>query len=505
MPFVDNFPSIHFTRKLKKGGKVVGHLEVSVHTYLRHPRVPSCSVLKNFTPYYCRRRRDPHKTRVAPSKLYSSAMTIITSSILVALVDSSCHRALSPVEAFSQSSLRRYPSTRARCELGINRNHRCIYLKSSTDDRSTVFTIEGEKQEDGVLQYTNNNDTTDATTMKSIPFNNNTTTSAESAFDNLIPSTIMLSNDNPKFGSMGYVVKRPPTGLSSSVLLPLGENPQQPSGTTFNASSTQQSTGLTSWKDRLIDISNIASFLCVLDCTLLPLVSIALPALSWIAGSLSLGGASTNSVTVALSSMLSFLPALGHGIALYFVIPVGLTTTIVNYFFGHKEIRFSLVALMGVFLIYAANSSSGVGIASVDSLLNTWGILAHSHEGAAHVHDACGAIVGATTSMLSRSEGWAHRTTNTLGCAFLLGSNYASRKFMEENSQGCAANAIAEAFGDGKSDKLAACPSGCGCEQPSFGTKGSSSRTGGEMFFSWNSIDKRSKGGEGKMFSRFRR
>lgn len=254
-----------------------------------------------------------------------------------------------------------------------------------------------------------------------------------------------------------------------------------------NAESQEQST--TSWKERLIDISNIASFLCVLDCTLLPLVSIALPALSWLAGGLAIG-TSSNSLLAGVSSIVDFLPTLGHGVALFFVIPVGLLTTMVNYLFGHKQLRFSAAALIGLILIYAANSSSGIGIASIDSFLTSSGIASHSHGG--HIHDACGAIVGATTGMLTHScgEGWAHRLTNTVGCAFLLGSNHYGKKFMERQSKGCAASALAEAWGGNDAGRRPVCPPGCGCEQPSFGA--SRTNNGGDMFFSWD----RASGGD---------
>jgi hypothetical protein len=253
-----------------------------------------------------------------------------------------------------------------------------------------------------------------------------------------------------------------------------------------NNQVSRQTQSELSWKDRLIDISNIASFLCVLDCTLLPLVSIALPALSWLAGGLT-SSANNNALLSGVSSIVDLLPALGHGIALFFVIPVGLLTTVVNYVFGHKQLRFSAAALFGVLLIYAANSSSGIGIARIDSFLTSSGIATHSHG---HVHDACGAIVGATTGMLTHTcaEGWAHRLTNTLGCAFLLASNHYGKKFMESQSKGCAASALAEAWGGNDAGRRLVCPPGCGCEQPSYGASrvGSNAKSSGEMFFSWD-------------------
>eukprot|EP00579_Thalassiosira_antarctica_P020229 CAMPEP_0201961944 /NCGR_PEP_ID=MMETSP0904-20121228/8254_1 /ASSEMBLY_ACC=CAM_ASM_000553 /TAXON_ID=420261 /ORGANISM="Thalassiosira antarctica, Strain CCMP982" /LENGTH=438 /DNA_ID=CAMNT_0048508229 /DNA_START=156 /DNA_END=1472 /DNA_ORIENTATION=+ len=351
-------------------------------------------------------------------------------------------------------------------------------------------------------------------------FNENTNTNPKT--DDLLPST-MASFTNSRMGK-----RRANYGPSSSVLLPLSESiPSQQTTPLFQPNSNVLSEynppeKATSWKERLVDVSNIASLLCVLDCTLLPLVSIAIPALSWgvglVTGSGALSSATTaaaatgtgsNSIMVALSSLLAYLPALSHGIALYFVIPVGLLTTTVNYFFGHKEVRFSLLSLVGVALIYAANSSTGVGIPSVDAMLHSWGIAAAgSHVHGAHVHDACGAVVGAATGMMAHTcpEGLAHRMTNTLGCAFLLGSNYYSKKYMEEKNQGCAASALAEAWG-GESGGRAVCPPGCNCEAPSYGTSSSASRAGGDTFFQWESKsgnESRGKSG-GRAITRFRR
>mmetsp|Transcript_17563 Transcript_17563/g.38007 ORF Transcript_17563/g.38007 Transcript_17563/m.38007 type:complete len:442 (+) Transcript_17563:179-1504(+) len=335
---------------------------------------------------------------------------------------------------------------------------------------------------------------------------------SEAIFHNLLPSTMGKSR----------VVRRPATGISSAVLLPLSESiPPEQNAPLFQANISPLEHNMpkkeTSMKERLVDVSNLASLLCVLDCTLLPLVSIAIPALSWgvgfVAGSGVIGSSTTgsNSIPAALSSFLAYLPALSHGIALYFVIPVGLLTTIVNYFFGHKEVRFSLLSFLGVALIYVANSSAGIGIPSADAWLHSLGIVAakgsHAHGG--HIHDACGAVVGAATGMMAHTcpEGLAHRMTNTLGCAFLLGSNYYSKKYMEDKSQGCAASALAEAWG-GDGGGRAACPPGCNCGAPIYGTSvSSSSKMGGETFFQWESTKGGRGGGQtgGRTFTRWRR
>ncbi|KAL7539640.1 hypothetical protein ACHAWF_006469, partial [Thalassiosira exigua] len=202
----------------------------------------------------------------------------------------------------------------------------------------------------------------------------------------------------------------------------------------------------TTWKERLVDVSNLASLLCVLDCTLLPLVSVAILALSrgaelvaLAAGLAGAGGA--RPIAAGLSSFLAYLPALSHGIALYFII--------VNYLFSHCEARFSLE------LIYATNSHTGVGMASVDAWLCSVGVASATggHDG--HAHDACGAVVGAATGMMAHTcpKGLAHRAMNTLKCALILGSNYLSRKHAEERSRGCVASALAEAWDGGGQER----------------------------------------------------
>jgi hypothetical protein len=165
---------------------------------------------------------------------------------------------------------------------------------------------------------------------------------------------------------------------------------------------------------------------------------------------------------------------------------VGLLTSIVNYFFGHKQLRFSLFSFLGLALIYLANSSAGTGIPSVDAWLRSGGIVmaAHAYHGE-HVHDACGAVVGAATGMLTHTfpEGLAHRLTNTLGCAFLLGSNHYGRKY--SSNQGCAASALAEAWGGGEDGEGRPVCLDPGCIQCEVKESYSTSRMGGETFFRW--------------------
>jgi uncharacterized membrane protein YiaA len=134
---------------------------------------------------------------------------------------------------------------------------------------------------------------------------------------------------------------------------------------------------------RLRQVSNFASFLCVLDCTLLPIITIALPLL----GVLNLGAA-----------QLEFFHHLGHQLALFFVLPVGGLTSIVNYV-SHKKAWITSLAAVGLCMVGLANSH-------IDHVP----FLGHLHV----LHKI--------------QHGALHRVVNIMGCALLLGSNYLSQK-----------------------------------------------------------------------------
>lgn len=156
--------------------------------------------------------------------------------------------------------------------------------------------------------------------------------------------------------------------------------------------------------DKVRQMSNFASFLCVLDCTLLPLITVALPML----GLLNLG-----------AGQLQAIDNLGHSLALFFVLPVGSLTTGVNYL-SHKKKTISALAILGLTMVGLANSHIHVhhwpilGSFSLDWI----GTVLHKIQG-------CG------------TSPW-HRIVNVSGCACLLGSNYWSQQ-----QDGCAAHGIA--------------------------------------------------------------
>eukprot|EP00978_Attheya_sp_CCMP212_P018130 scaffold49244_cov52-Attheya_sp.AAC.9 len=163
------------------------------------------------------------------------------------------------------------------------------------------------------------------------------------------------------------------------------------------------------WKERLMKISNIASVLCVIDCTALPIITLLLPLLG-------LG---------ASPAQTEWLHELGHRVAMYFVLPaltfggiflmflhsiyvlvvlVGGMAGTLNYL-SHRKIWTSAPAALGLFMIYLANGDGGI-----------LSLLPHALAHSLH----CGSVL--------------HRIVNIAGCALLLRSNYMSHRLV-----GCAA------------------------------------------------------------------
>lgn len=146
------------------------------------------------------------------------------------------------------------------------------------------------------------------------------------------------------------------------------------------------------WRSRLSKVSNIASLLCVVDCTVLPIVTVIFPMMG----------------LVASPARMHWLHELGHAIAMRFVIPVGGFAAFMNYL-SHKMPLLSLPALMGLSLIYLANGHGGPILSRLP------------HELAHSLH--CGTVL--------------HRMTNIIGCALLLGSNYVSHRASCSHDKSC--------------------------------------------------------------------
>mmetsp|Transcript_23707 Transcript_23707/g.35355 ORF Transcript_23707/g.35355 Transcript_23707/m.35355 type:complete len:265 (-) Transcript_23707:461-1255(-) len=148
------------------------------------------------------------------------------------------------------------------------------------------------------------------------------------------------------------------------------------------------------WRSRIANFSNIASLLCVVDCTVLPIVTVIFPMIGF----------------VTSPTQLDWIHELGHSIAIYFVIPVGGSAALMNYL-SHKRLLLSTPALIGLSMIYLVNGHGGPILSKlpnelIDSL-------------------RYGTIL--------------HQATNIAGCALLLGSNYVSHRagHLHANGKSC--------------------------------------------------------------------
>ena len=129
--------------------------------------------------------------------------------------------------------------------------------------------------------------------------------------------------------------------------------------------------------DKLRRLSNFASLLCVLDCTILPLVTCILPLL----GLFNLDHDS-----------LEWIHQFGHGLAFCFVLPVGSMSTYLNYS-SHRKLSIAWMACLGLICVVMANLYSLP-------------------------------IIGHIEFLHTLHSGGLHRVLNIIGCTMILGSNY---------------------------------------------------------------------------------
>lgn len=153
----------------------------------------------------------------------------------------------------------------------------------------------------------------------------------------------------------------------------------------YQPTRDDRKSSISTWKEKLIQVSNIASFLCVIDCTILPVITLILPLIG-------LG---------ASPEQEEWLHHMGHKVAMNFVLPVGSLAATMKYS-SHKTIFLPLISLLGLSLIFVANSSCHGRIISI-----------FPHHIKHLLHD-----------------GVIHRCVNTSGCVLLLLSNFSGRKFV---------------------------------------------------------------------------
>jgi MerC mercury resistance protein len=171
--------------------------------------------------------------------------------------------------------------------------------------------------------------------------------------------------------------------------------------------------------ERLLQLSNVASMLCVVDCTVLPLATIGLSVASSMAGAATAFGAESP-LASWIGGVSPLLHEWGHLAALYFVVPVGVLASTVNYSV-HRSRRIAAVSIVGLLLVILANAGCGHGfVHALEALLpHSWGHAAHRALHAAHHH----AVL--------------HRVVNLMGCAFLLFGNHLSRQHSACASANC--------------------------------------------------------------------
>jgi len=100
---------------------------------------------------------------------------------------------------------------------------------------------------------------------------------------------------------------------------------------------------ITETSNRLLKLTSAASLLCVIDCTILPFVTLALPFLG-------LG---------ATSKQARILHDVGHNLALWFVLPVGTFAATMN-FLSHRRPKISFIAVIGLSLIFLSNCNGTI-------------------------------------------------------------------------------------------------------------------------------------------------
>mmetsp|Transcript_15954 Transcript_15954/g.30987 ORF Transcript_15954/g.30987 Transcript_15954/m.30987 type:complete len:258 (+) Transcript_15954:61-834(+) len=150
---------------------------------------------------------------------------------------------------------------------------------------------------------------------------------------------------------------------------------------------------------RMSRFATIAGFLCILDCTALPIVVLVMQ----------LSGFASPSTSARLHE-------LGHKLALYFVLPIGGTATLSN-FLVHRRLPITFGALLGLAAVFATNGHGG-------PLRLLPGSLRHQ------LH-----------------HGVTHKVVNLLGCALLIGSNYVSHRMAHANGCGTCCNHGGQAHG----------------------------------------------------------
>ena len=182
---------------------------------------------------------------------------------------------------------------------------------------------------------------------------------------------------------------------------------------------TKSATTTTTWKNKLLQFSTLASLLCVMDCTILPILTVILPLL---------GMVSSVPTMVGHDALHHY----GHLMTIYFVLPTGALATTINYWYNHGKKWITAIGWFGLLLILAANSGAGGCGAAAEHLSS------HAHHHLATTTSSSITTWDGMIHLLSSirntiQHGMYHRITNISGCAFLILSNYLSHRYHQKN------------------------------------------------------------------------
>jgi len=173
--------------------------------------------------------------------------------------------------------------------------------------------------------------------------------------------------------------------------------------------------------DNLLKVSNFASLLCVIDCTVLPAITVIFPLIGLVGGS-------GDSAGLISPETVEWLDDLGHTLALSFVLPVAGLATTMNYVRAHQQLWIASVGWLGMVIVFLANHHCHTHHQHHDMDSPTIEQSEQQHSSYL-LMSFCKAIMNGL-----HENGLVHRIANLSGCALLLSSNYLSHRA----SPGCA-------------------------------------------------------------------
>jgi hypothetical protein len=134
--------------------------------------------------------------------------------------------------------------------------------------------------------------------------------------------------------------------------------------------------------------SRIASWICVIDCTILPIVTFLIPLLS--------GGLKSSNNYNSSSSILEFIHSIGDYSVIYFLLPVGTVSVTLQYYASHQQLWIFVMGVIGLVFVTIANFYNLPIVGHID--------IFHIFHGGIY-----------------------HRLLNIFGCTCLIGSNHIAR------------------------------------------------------------------------------